>query len=354
MNEIVVEITSILKNLPTKNLSSIPNGCGAYVITVKSGKHYVGSSKTVRTRVQSHQVYNDPNINEPMESACIYFTKSHMDARILENWLIMEIMPELNKSCESKPIGIGFRSKCIQGCEIWNMPRHIRIDVKIKNSVESLVMENMSSSLLGAPGAYVITTKTGKRYIGSSNSLYNRLRSHMDYKESKNVPEPVKSVCCYLTNSEVDARILEYWLIRELKPELNREIQPDASRWKTGSKEILFLDTEDKIKKTFEKVSQRILSLPGVKEIVRKGWITYQLSPMKNFCAVKITSNCLQIDLKVDKDRLKDPAQISLEIIPTQAWTFNRRLELSSITEIDGVFELIKQSYEFIIQNRQS
>lgn len=348
MDEILVEITRILKNLTTENLSSIPNGCGAYVITVKSGKRYVGSSKTVRTRVQSHQVYNDPNINEPMESVCIYLTKSHMDARILENWLIREIMPELNKSCESKPIGIGFRSKCIQGCEIWDMPRHVRIDVKIKNCIENLVVKNMSSSLLGAPGAYVITTKTDRRYIGSSNSLYNRLRSHMDYKESKNVDEPIKSVCCYLTNDEIDARILEYWLIRELKPELNKEIQPDASRWKTGSKEILFLDNEDKMRKVFEKFSERILSLPGVKEIVRKSWITYQLSPMKNFCAVRITRNCLQIDLKVDKTQLKDPAQISLEIIPTQAWTFNRRLQLSGINEIGEAFELIKQAYECI------
>lgn len=344
-----VEIISILKNLPIKNLPSVSDRCGAYVIKVKSGKNYVGSSKTVRTRVASHQVYNDPNITEPIESVCIYLTKSHMDARILENWLIREIKPELNKSYESGTTNIA--SKCIRDCETWEAPgRHVRIDVDIQNILKDIDAEDISSSLRESPGAYVITTMTNKLYVGSSNALLNRMRSHMDYKEGKNISEPIKSVCCYYTNDEMDARILEYQLIRKLKPELNREIQPDASRWKKGSKAMLLSDSKDELRELFEKFSQRILASSGVKEVVRKGWITYQLSQMKNFCAVKIKSNYLEVDLKADIACFKDPLQFSREIKPTQAWTFNRRLELRSMTEIDKAFELIQQAYEFMKQ----
>lgn len=346
--EISVEITRILKNLPIRNLPSVPDKCGAYVIKVKSGKTYIGSSKTVRTRIQSHQVYNDPNITEPIDSVCIYLTKSHMDARILENWLIREIGPELNKLCDAGRISIGFYSKCVQGCETWDVPRCIRIIVRIQSVFNDLTAKDISSSLLAGPGVYVITTNTDKRYVGSSNVLCNRIRSHMDYKEGKNVSEPINSVCCYTTNDEIDARILEYWLIRELKPDLNREIQPDASRWKKGYKETLLLDAKNELRSLLEEFSQRILSLSGVKEVVRKSWITYQLSRMKNFCAVKVKSNCLQIDLKVDDVQFKDGYQFSKEIKSTQSWTFNRRLELRNITEMDKAFELIQQAYEFM------
>ncbi len=62
-DEIKIVIPSkINENISAEELDKIQNCCGAYVITVKSGERYVGSSKTVRTRVQSHKVYNDPNI----------------------------------------------------------------------------------------------------------------------------------------------------------------------------------------------------------------------------------------------------------------------------------------------------
>jgi len=77
--EISVETISVFKDIPEKNFSSIPDCCGAYVIKVQSGKRYVGSSKTLRTRIQSHKVYNDPNITEPIISVCYYQTENHMD-----------------------------------------------------------------------------------------------------------------------------------------------------------------------------------------------------------------------------------------------------------------------------------
>ncbi len=66
-----IEITSKIEDVPFERLSSVPNCCGAYIITVKSGKRYVGSSKTVRTRIQSHNVHNDPNIIEDIDKVTL-------------------------------------------------------------------------------------------------------------------------------------------------------------------------------------------------------------------------------------------------------------------------------------------
>lgn len=78
--EISVETMSVLKDIPEKLFSSIPECSGAYVIKVQSGKRYVGSSKTLRTRIQAHKVYNDPNISEKIISVCCYRTKRLEDA----------------------------------------------------------------------------------------------------------------------------------------------------------------------------------------------------------------------------------------------------------------------------------
>lgn len=217
--EIKIEVTSIREDVPIDQVSSVPNCCGAYIIKVQSGKNYVGSSKTVRTRVQSHRVYNDPNITEPIKSASFYLTKTHMDARVLE-----------------------------------------------------------------------------------------------------------------------------YWLIRKLKPELNMEIQPDASTWKTKPEKEALANVDGNLREIFEALRKSILEIPEVKEIIRKNWITYQSSPMKNFCAIKFKNNCLQVDLKMGKEKVDDPEQFSWEIEPTQAWTFNRRMELNDIGQIDTAFSLILQA----------
>jgi len=340
---ISVETISVLKDIPEQCLSSIPDCCGAYVIKVQSGKRYVGSSKTLRTRIQAHKVYNDPNISEKIISACYYQTENHMDARILEYWLIREVNPELNNISKSDVIHSGCASKCDDNCETWDTPgRYVRIQVSVPSVLEDVPVKNLST-LPNKPGVYVITTESGQRYVGSSNDICKRVTSHNSQK-GPNITEPIKSVCCYETEHNTDAPILEYWYIGKLKPELNREIQPDASTWKKGSKEKL-LNTSDKLHELFKELSQRICCLPDVEEVVRKNWITYQTSALKNFCIVKFTKGYLQIDFKDYKDQIKDTTGFSWKIKATQASTFHRRLELRNATQMDIALELITQAY---------
>jgi len=342
--KISVETISVLKDIPERHLSSIPDCCGAYVIKVQSGKRYVGSSKTLRTRIQAHKVYNDPNITEPIMSVCCYRTESLEDARILENWLIREVKPGLNKTSKSDVIHSGCVSKCDHNCETWDTPgRHVRILVSVPRVLEDVPVKNLST-LPNKPGVYVITTESGKQYVGSSNDICKRITSHNSQK-GPNITEPIKSVCCYETEHNMDARILEYWYIGKLKPELNREIQPDASTWKKGSKEKLLSNTGDELRELFKELSQRICCLPDVEEVVRKNWITYQTSALKNFCIVKFRRGYLQIDLKDYKDQIKDPTGFSRKIKPTQESTFHKQVKLRNDKEMDTAFALITQAY---------
>lgn len=226
----------------------------------------------------------------------------------------------------------------------------ININIDIISIINDVSLEKLYS-VPNCCGAYIITVESGKKYVGSSKTVRTRIQSHNVYNDP-NIIEPIISVSFYLTKEHMDARILEYWLIRELNPELNYEIQSDASTWKNGSKETLLTNKSDQIKEIFEKLRLKILSLPNIKEVVRKNWITYQISAMKNFCAIKIKKDILQVDLKIlDYSKFKDSTNLSYDIESTQAWTFDRRIELSNIRQIDDAFNLIIQSYEFIKQN---
>src|SRR3989338_2990709 len=90
-------ITIRIEDVPI-DYDKIPDCSGAYVITVKSGKRYVGKSKAVRSRLQQHKHPKDGNLEgEKIDKVSAYLTKDYYDAGILEPLLILEFKPELNK-----------------------------------------------------------------------------------------------------------------------------------------------------------------------------------------------------------------------------------------------------------------
>jgi len=223
----------------------------------------------------------------------------------------------------------------------------VNIDIEVISKIEDVPFEKLSS-IPNCCGAYIITVKSGKRYVGSSKTVRTRIQSHNAHNDP-NIIEDIDKVTFYLTKKHMDARILEYWLIRELNPELNFEIRPDASTWKDGSKELLLSNANGSPKEILEKLSKLILALPNTKEVIRKNWIIYQISKMKNFCAIKIKKDHLEVDLKIlDYSKFKDSENVSFDIMSTQTWTFDRRIELYNTEQIDQTFEIIKQAYDMI------
>lgn len=109
------------------------------------------------------------------------------------------------------------------------------------------------------------------------------------------------------------------------------------------------MSTNNEPKEILKKLSKLILTLPNTKEIVRKNWITFQISAMKNFCAIKIKKDCLHVDIKIpDYSKFEDHSNISYDIMSTQTWTFDRRIELYNTSQIDNTFDIIRQAYEMM------
>ncbi len=340
--QIHVHVDKVLKHVPASLLRKIPNQYGAYVIHDVSRLRYVGSSNTVRARVQAHKGALDPNVRKPIGSVCCYLAPKHMDARILEYWLIREIKPELNNSC---PNGAGcLGDRCRERCEsVGTRGRDIAIDIDVVQVFEDIRADAVDS-LPDGPGAYVVRTESGKRYVGCSKSLRDRVRAHMDNPADPNVREPVRSVSVHETRTEADAAILEYALIRDLDPELNRENQPDASEWKEGSRSAIFALADPNLRELYGELRRRILAEVGGKEVIRRSWMTYQVSPMQNFCAVKVLAHCLQVDLKVDKT-FRDQAGLTEKLARTQTWTFDRRMRIRTQADIADAIPLIAQAF---------
>lgn len=344
IHRVQVQLDAVLKDIPVGVLHAIPNGCGAYVIQVESGSRYVGSSNTTRARVQAHRVHNDPSVTEPIRSVCCYLTRKHMDARILEHWLIREIGPELNLSCPMGTARPGAR--CGRCREALGAPGPVEIAVSV-TSTGDVPLAKVALVTKG-PGVYVLRTEAGKHYVGVSGCVRDRVRAHLKHPAHPNLDGPVRSVGFLETATEADARILEYAMIRDIDPELNRENQADASEWKVATREALVAAAAPELEALQRALGRGIVERIGGREVFRKTWVTYQLSPMKNFCAVKILADCLQVDLKVDDLTFEDPLTMSERLEPTQSWTFNRRVRIRSAADIEATIDLVAQAHRFL------
>jgi len=347
---ISLKVTKAIKDICEKNFSKIPNCCGAYVIKTKSNKLYVGSSKTIRSRIMQHRVYNDPNFSsENIHSSCYYATNNHVDARILEYWLIREINPELNKTDKSGSITEDCCIKCSLNCETWaSTEKKIEFDVNIVEELKNIPGKNLSE-LPNKPGVYEITTNSGSKYVGSATNLCSRLAAHNSLT-GPNIIEPIKSVCCYITENRTDAYILEYAKIRELSPVLNKEFQENAWKWEVVELKNHFNKTTPDLITLFKELSEQIsIDFPEIDEICRKDRITYKFKS-KHLFFIKFMSEYLQIDIKDEYNLIKDSSEFSWKIEPKQSDIFHRRFKLNEVSKIDNAIEIIAQGYTGIIK----
>ena len=58
----------------------------------------------------------------------------------------------------------------------------------------------------------------------------------------------------------------------------------------------------------------------------------------------------LQVDIKVDKNKFKDPHNLSREIERTTQQAFDRRIKISNSKQLNDVFNLVRQAYECICE----
>lgn len=220
-----IKIISYDKDICIDDIHRVPTCCGVYIITDVFGDRYVGSSNDISNRISDHK--SNHRIVAPVKLIDYYETKDVLDARILEYYFIRKLSPELNReSCNNlrKP-SIFDADELILSLVSPNSPGFcptICIDIKIVSYDTNICVDDIHI-VPNCCGVYIITDIFGDRYIGSSNGVSNRISNHKSNHRDPRIVAPVKLVDYYETKDLVSARILEYYFIRKLSPELNRE-----------------------------------------------------------------------------------------------------------------------------------
>lgn len=129
---------------------------------------------------------------------------------------------------------------------------------------------------------------------------------------------------------------------------LEREAKKWTFKWTTVPIERHLEKADESIREVFEELSQEICCLPNAKQVTRKAWTTFQTSPLKNFCTIKILKDGLEVHLKADKRTFKDEEGVTRDLERTPAWTFDKVFTLKSLNEIEYAMKLIRQAYECI------
>jgi len=121
-------------------------------------------------------------------------------------------------------------------------------------------------------------------------------------------------------------------------------------KWSTIPVEKHLEKGKGDFKKVFSMLNSEICSISGVSQKSRKNWITYQTSPLKNFCTIRFLPS-LEIHLKCSHE-FRDEKGISRVIKRTPAWAFDRVFNVTSEDEIEYAINLIKQAYRCICNKK--
>ena len=98
------------------------------------------------------------------------------------------------------------------------------------------------------------------------------------------------------------------------------------------------------LENVFSLLNLKICSILGVSQKSRKNWVTYQTSPLKNFCTIKFLPDSLEINLKCN-NQFQDQKGISRTIKRTPSWTFDRVFNIKSEDEIEYAMQLVMQAH---------
>ncbi|TBR08559.1 MAG: hypothetical protein EPO62_06675 [Candidatus Nitrosotenuis sp.] len=129
------------------------------------------------------------------------------------------------------------------------------------------------------------------------------------------------------------------------KETLEKEAKKWTFKWTTVPVNEHLDKTDSDLKGVFSTLSKQICLLPNVKEKSRKSWITYQTSPLKNFCTIKVLPDCLEVHIKCN-DSFMDEKSITKKIERTPSWTFDRVFTVRTQENIEDAMRLIRQAYK--------
>ena len=132
------------------------------------------------------------------------------------------------------------------------------------------------------------------------------------------------------------------------KEELEKESKKWTFKWTNVPVEARLEKLDDNLKEVFMGLGKRICRIADNidEKHTKSGYTTYQISKLKNFCAIKFPKGCLEVHIKVNKDKFIDTKKITKDTPRTVNWTFDKVFILKSQSEIDYAISLISQAYK--------
>lgn len=132
-------------------------------------------------------------------------------------------------------------------------------------------------------------------------------------------------------------------------PNRSRKIKEDVSQIGVEEEKNYDVDyhlnrhnSSSEIKEIFQKLTEKIWSLPGAEQIVnQKTGITYRTT--KSFTRFEFGKNVM--DVLVRSPKYNDPKSLVADIT-NNMWGYKGRIKIKFAKDVDDVFEIIKQSYE--------
>ncbi|MFA5796432.1 MAG: DUF5655 domain-containing protein [Candidatus Woesearchaeota archaeon] len=138
------------------------------------------------------------------------------------------------------------------------------------------------------------------------------------------------------------------------KEELEKESRKWTFKWTTVPVEERLEKLDDNLKEVLRELGKKVCCIAdNIKEKHPKsGYTTYQISKLKNFCAIKFPKGKLEIYLKVDNNTFTDKKKITEDIKRTPSWTFDKVFTIRSQKDIDYAISLIEQAYQCICKSK--
>ena len=122
---------------------------------------------------------------------------------------------------------------------VMNFISHKRVSPAKKNNKE---LYNFAKNLPAKPGCYMfIGDDEAVLYVGKSISLNKRVVSYFGTQKDEKIGVMIraaKEIKYYITDSDVEAMLLEYKLIKEYRPPYNTKMKRDRGYWYINFNEI--------------------------------------------------------------------------------------------------------------------
>mgnify|MGYP001591711423 CR=1 FL=1 len=138
------------------------------------------------------------------------------------------------------------------------------------------------------------------------------------------------------------------------KEELEKESKKWTFKWSTVPVEKRLEKLDDNLKEIFIELGGKICSLADniKEEHPKSGYTTYQISKLKNFCAIKFPKGYLEVHIKVNKNKFTDPKKITKDTPRTTNWTFDKVFTIKSKADINYAISLIEQAYQCVCESK--